>query len=82
LLLNRISNLMLASKASESVMKEIGLENIDLLREEDLAVYQFGLTDNGSVVKRLRMISKFGIPEDEFIKEYERISVESHKVSS
>jgi predicted ATPase len=82
LLVNRISNLMLAGKTRESVRKELGIEEIDSIKEEDLAVYQFISTDDGSKVKRLQMISKFGIPEDEFLREYEKISLESYKVSS
>jgi len=82
LLVNKISNLMLASKAQESVREDIGLKEVDIIKEEDLAVYQFIATDNGSRVKKLRMISKFGIPEDEFLSEYEKISLESYKVSS
>ncbi|MCJ7630828.1 AAA family ATPase [Candidatus Bathyarchaeota archaeon] len=82
LLVNRISNLMLASEAQESVRKELGLKEADVIKEEDLAVYQFIGTDSGSVVKKLRMIRKFGIPEDEFLGEYEKISRESYKVSS
>ncbi len=81
LLVNRISNLMLASKTRESVRASLGLEDIDLINEEDVAVYQFLQTDSGSVVKRLRMISRFGIPEDEFLREYEKISIESYRVS-
>ena len=82
LLVNRISNLMLASKVQERVREDVGLEEVDIIKEEDLAVYQFVDTDNGSMVKKLKMISKFGIPEDEFLGEYEKISLESYKVSS
>jgi len=72
---------MLASKTRENVRKGLGLEDIDLIREEDMAVYQFVPTDNGSVAKKLSMISSFGIPEDEFLREYEKISLESYQVS-
>lgn len=82
LLVNRISNLMLAGKAGESVRKELGLKQIDIVKEEDLAVYQFVAGDDGSEVQKLQMVSKFGIPEDEFLREYEKISLESYKVSS
>jgi predicted ATPase len=82
LLVNRISNLMLASEAKESVRKELGLKEADVIKGGDLAVYQFIDTDSGSIVKKLRMIRKFGIPEDEFLSEYEKISAESYKVSS
>ena len=82
LLVSRISNLMLAGKVRESVRRDVGLEAVDIIKEEDLGVYQFVATDNGSLVNRLKMISKFGIPEDEFLEEYEKISFESYKVSS
>ena len=81
LLVNKISNLMLASNVQESVREDIGLKEVDIIKEEDLAVYQFIATDSGSIVKKLRMISTFGIPEDEFLNEYEKISLESYKVS-
>ena len=80
--MNRVSNLVLAGKKPKSTATELGLKDIDLIKEEDLAVYQFVPTDTGSVVKRLRMLSRFGIPEDEFLREYEKISLESYKVSS
>ena len=80
--MNRISNLVLAGKVRERVRKDIGLKAVDIIKDKDLAVYQFVATDNGSMVKRLRMVNKFGIPEDEFLEEYEKISLESYKVSS
>ncbi len=82
LLLNRISNLMLASKSSKSIRDNIGLKDVDLLSEDDLGVYQFNYSETGSKVKHLRVTSKFGIPEEEFLEEYEKISAESYKVSS
>jgi hypothetical protein len=81
LLVNRISNLVLAGGVRESVRKELGLKRADIIKEEDLGVYQFVATGDGSLVKRVKMVSKFGIPEDEFLEEYEKISLESYKVS-
>lgn len=81
LLVNRISNLVLASKAQESLREELGLSEVDIIKEEDLGVYRFIARENGSIVKKLKMIRKFGIPEDEFLGEYETISLESYKVS-
>ncbi len=82
LLLNRISNLMLATNATESIKQDLGLKESDLLKSQDLAVYQFNETEEGSVVKRLKIIDNYGIPEDEFLSDYERISLESYKVAS
>jgi predicted ATPase len=82
LLVNRISNLMLAGKVRKRVREDIGLKAADIIKGEDLAVYQFVAGDGGSIVNRLKMVSKYGIPEDEFLREYEKISLESYKVSS
>lgn len=78
-LLEQISNFIMISMLSESERTMYGYDKSDYLDPEEVAVYLFKRTDNGTRIKQLEM-TEDGIPQEEFLRVEEELYKELIKL--
>lgn len=81
-IIHQLSNLVRASRLSEEERREIGLEESDRISPEDVGVYAFHPTEDGSVIREVAFDPEFGYPEDEFLEVAENLSRETYWIDS
>lgn len=78
--LHQITNLVLASNLNSKKQMELGLID-STLQESDVGVYLFQKKDSLVNIKQTPLIKDAGYVEDEYVKVYEELLEEYHKVS-
>jgi hypothetical protein len=81
-IIHQLSNLVRASRLSEEERREIGLEESDRIAPEDVGVYAFHPTEDGSVIQEVPFDPEFGYPEDQFLEVAENLSRETYWIDS
>ncbi len=82
LILHQISNHILASEADPKLRKELGFNEHDLLKPQDVGVYLFDLQEDGTMVSPVPIEPGFGISEDEFVRVAEAIGDETYRLAA
>jgi hypothetical protein len=81
-IIHQLSNLVRASQLSDDERRELGLEESDRISPEDVGVYAFHPTDDGSVIEEVKFDPEFGYPEDQFLEVAENLSRETYWIDS
>jgi predicted ATPase len=82
LILNQISNHLLASQLSTLERTSLGYTDDDLLGLDDVAVYLFEPRSDGTHVEPVMIEPDWGISEDEFVRVSEAIGEETYRVAT
>ncbi len=78
LILHQLSNHILATSSGK--LDEFGFTEHDKLNLEDIGVYLFETSEDGTHVKEVEVDSEFGISEDEFVRVADQIGDETYQL--
>jgi len=81
LIIQQLSNLIIASSLDEKTIRSEGLTKDDLIKMEDINVYLFRMKEEGTVIEQVEIEEGFGISEEEFVKVYDEIGEETYRLS-
>jgi predicted ATPase len=81
-IIHQLSNLVRASHLPADERRQLGLEESDRISPEDVGVYAFHLTDDGSVIQEVTFDPEFGYPEDQFLEVAENLSRETYWIDT
>jgi hypothetical protein len=81
LFIQQLSNQLLVSLADEETRRRLDYSAVDILKEEELAVYLFQPRAGGSKIKPVPIVPGFGISEQEFLRVAEAIGEESYQIT-
>lgn len=81
LILHQLSNHILARDVSPEERAKLGFAEDDILNSDDIAVYRFDVTAEGTKIRPVPILDGFGISEDEFTAVAEQIGDVSFALS-
>ena len=78
LILHQLSNQILATSSNR--LDEVGFAEHDRLNLDDIGVYLFEPSEDGTHIKEVEVDSEFGISEDEFVRVADQIGDETYQL--
>lgn len=82
LILQQLSNYILACGLDEEYRSKQGISQDDLLKHGEVGVYLFKMMDTGTQIKEVEIEEGFGISEEDFVRVYDEIGEETYRISA
>jgi len=81
LILQQLSNYIMASSVDEKYRLKYGIKKEDILKQGEVGVYLFKMTELGTQIKEVEIEEGFGISEEDFVRVYDEIGEETYIMS-
>lgn len=80
MIIHQFSNQIMLGKASRNQLPSLGMVESDILKADDVGIFLFSLSEQGSNIQNINIDKDYGIPEDEYIRISDAIGEETERL--